>query len=216
MAWTAPAERRAGFCRSRRRKDDDVTDEDGGLKAIETLYKGYRFRSRLEARWAVFFDAAGIRYEYEPEGFDLGEAGWYLPDFRIPIWDAWVEIKPFRDLTADELAKILALRNAGQDVLLIRGNPCPREYRVTVYYRGTEQTDTGFFAGAEAEDGRAIICARHTSDPIEYWIVTLDRRPSRWQVPGALLRAVDLPAKLSLDDAFAEARSARFGKDGRG
>ncbi|MCB6994492.1 hypothetical protein LI177_13475 [bacterium 210820-DFI.6.37] len=27
------------------------------LKAIQTEYKGYRFRSRLEARWAVFFDA---------------------------------------------------------------------------------------------------------------------------------------------------------------
>jgi hypothetical protein len=27
------------------------------IKAIETSYKGYRFRSRLEARWAVFFDA---------------------------------------------------------------------------------------------------------------------------------------------------------------
>ena len=41
------------------------------IKAIETYYKGYRFRSRLEARWAVFFDAAGIKYEYEPEGFGL-------------------------------------------------------------------------------------------------------------------------------------------------
>lgn len=51
------------------------------MKAIETRYKGYRFRSRLEARWAVFFDALGIKWEYEPEGYDLGEAGWYLPDF---------------------------------------------------------------------------------------------------------------------------------------
>ena len=36
------------------------------IKPIETIYKGYRFRSRLEARWAVFFDALGIEYEYEP------------------------------------------------------------------------------------------------------------------------------------------------------
>ena len=43
-----------------------------GLKAIETEYKGYRFRSRLEARWAVFFDACGVSWEYEPEGYDLG------------------------------------------------------------------------------------------------------------------------------------------------
>ena len=54
-----------------------------GIKPIETLYKGYRFRSRLEARWAVFFDTLGVEWEYEPEGFDLGDGLYYLPDFRI-------------------------------------------------------------------------------------------------------------------------------------
>lgn len=53
------------------------------IKAIETKYKGYRFRSRLEARWAVFFDEMGLDWAYEPQGFDLGELGWYLPDFVI-------------------------------------------------------------------------------------------------------------------------------------
>ena len=43
------------------------------IKPIETVYNGYRFRSRLEARWAVFFDQLGIKNEYEKEGFDLGE-----------------------------------------------------------------------------------------------------------------------------------------------
>lgn len=54
-----------------------------GLKAIETEYKGYRFRSRLEARWAVFFDACGVKWEYEPEGYDLGDGTYYLPDFLL-------------------------------------------------------------------------------------------------------------------------------------
>lgn len=54
-----------------------------GLKAIETEYKGYRFRSRLEARWAVFFDACGVSWEYEPEGYDLGNGLYYLPDFLL-------------------------------------------------------------------------------------------------------------------------------------
>lgn len=53
---------------------------------METLYKGYRFRSRLEARWAVFLDKLRVPYEYEPEGFNLGEAGCYLPDFRIKCY----------------------------------------------------------------------------------------------------------------------------------
>ena len=65
------------------------------IKAIETRYKGYRFRSRLEARWAVFFDAAGIDWQYEPQGFDLGsDLGAYLPDFYLPASKTWVEIKP--------------------------------------------------------------------------------------------------------------------------
>jgi hypothetical protein len=38
------------------------------LTPIPTRYKGYHFRSRLEARWAVFFDALGLRWQYEVEG----------------------------------------------------------------------------------------------------------------------------------------------------
>ncbi len=53
------------------------------LKIKDTYYKGYRFRSRLEARWAVFFDACGVRWEYEPEGYDLGDGISYLPDFKL-------------------------------------------------------------------------------------------------------------------------------------
>lgn len=64
-----------------------------GIKAIETKYKGYRFRSRLEARWAVFFDALGVKWEYEPEGYELS-TGWYLPDFWLPDFGFFAEIKP--------------------------------------------------------------------------------------------------------------------------
>lgn len=53
------------------------------IKPIETIYRGYRFRSRLEARWAVFFDSLGVKYEYEPEGFKLPDGSMYLPDFRV-------------------------------------------------------------------------------------------------------------------------------------
>lgn len=69
------------------------------LKPIQTSYKGYRFRSRLEARWAVVFDALDIPWVYEPEGYDL-PSGYYLPDFRIRPLDGgghplttYVEVK---------------------------------------------------------------------------------------------------------------------------
>jgi len=74
------------------------------IKPIETIYNGYRFRSRLEARWAVFFDSLNVEYEYEPEGYDLGERRYYLPDFRVQCYgkrgdkkltpfELWIEVK---------------------------------------------------------------------------------------------------------------------------
>ena len=54
------------------------------IKAKETYYDGYRFRSRLEARWAVFFNNIGLEYEYEMEGFDMEKCS-YLPDFYIHL-----------------------------------------------------------------------------------------------------------------------------------
>ena len=86
------------------------------IKAIETIYNGYKFRSRLEARWAVFFDALGIEYEYEPEGFSLDYGIRYLPDFALknvrwrgeenPIY---VEVKGvdfYTDIKLDERVRI--------------------------------------------------------------------------------------------------------------
>lgn len=54
------------------------------IQAIPTHYNGYQFRSRLEARWAVFFGALNIEYQYEPEGFVLPDGTKYLPDFWLP------------------------------------------------------------------------------------------------------------------------------------
>jgi hypothetical protein len=64
------------------------------LRSIETFYNGYRFRSRLEARWAVFFDEMGWQYEYEPQGLVLSDGRPYLPDFLLTAARAWIEIKP--------------------------------------------------------------------------------------------------------------------------
>lgn len=90
------------------------------IKAIQTKYKGYHFRSRLEARWAVFFDACGYTWEYEPEGFDLGDGVYYLPDFKVYGVDDngdsyvfWFEIKPEGvALSESELSKINAFKDA--------------------------------------------------------------------------------------------------------
>lgn len=67
------------------------------MQAIETAYKGRLFRSRLEARWAVFFDAMKMQWQYEPEGYKLSDGTCYLPDFKITTPQGqtrWFEIKP--------------------------------------------------------------------------------------------------------------------------
>ena len=79
------------------------------IQPIETTYKGCRFRSRLEARWAVLFDALGIQWVYEPQGFmvtdGLGaQPVAYLPDFHLPRHRLWVEVKGH--LTTDDLKQL--------------------------------------------------------------------------------------------------------------
>jgi hypothetical protein len=105
------------------------------IGAIETVYDGYRFRSRLEARWAVFFKAARIRYIYEPECFRLSSGDLYLPDFYLPEVNMrttedeggiYVEVKPSRP-RSDELDYLFELsRITGKCVLLIEGMPASR------------------------------------------------------------------------------------------
>lgn len=73
------------------------------IKSHPTKYNGVLFRSRLEARWAAFFDIAGWSWQYEP--IDL--PGW-TPDFRVefkcghsecpPTHVLLVEVKPYFNL----------------------------------------------------------------------------------------------------------------------
>ncbi len=65
------------------------------IQSIPTLHNGIMFRSRLEARWAMFFDELCQRAQYEWEGFDMGPGGIYKPDFFLPEvgGGTWLEIK---------------------------------------------------------------------------------------------------------------------------
>lgn len=68
------------------------------ISAIETSYKGYRFRSRLEARWAMFFDRVGVTWTHEPQPLRVaGEP--YLPDFLVslPGGDVVHEVKSLHE-----------------------------------------------------------------------------------------------------------------------
>lgn len=84
-------------------------------KVIPTKYKGYTFRSRLEARWAVYFDLIGITWDYEPEGYVLRNGVWYLPDFYLHQLDTFVEIKPQPEIYGCEDAAKSRLFVSGRD-----------------------------------------------------------------------------------------------------
>ena len=74
------------------------------MQGIPTLYRSIRFRSRLEATWARFFDRLGWRWQYEP--FDL--PGW-IPDFVIHgADDVLVEVKPIGSFDEAVAEKIQA------------------------------------------------------------------------------------------------------------
>lgn len=91
-----------------------------GVEAKPATYKGIRFRSRLEVRWAIFFDHLRVPYQYEPRNFKLGNL-WYLPDFYLPRLCVWVEIKG-QTPTELELRKAGMLTVAtAENVLLFAG-----------------------------------------------------------------------------------------------
>lgn len=122
------------------------------MKAIETTYKGYRFRSRLEARWAVFFDALGLQWEYEPEGF-VTSAGWYLPDFRVRRTHRagvdWVEVKPSGS-SVDTTLMIAFCEG------LAPGHP-------SIAYEGDRLNPIGGFTRQLSECGVHVVCG----DPLD-------------------------------------------------
>lgn len=79
------------------------------IDAKETTYKGIKFRSRLEAKWACFFDLIGWDWQYEPS-----EINGYNPDFIIKTKSKAyetnfiiVEIKPSIYLDSKEREQIL-------------------------------------------------------------------------------------------------------------
>lgn len=103
---------------------------DYKIAAIPTEYRGRRYRSRLEARWAAFFDC--LKWEHEYEAFDL--SGW-VPDFVIkgqkkPSGDrrlVLVEVKPIVEFDLEVAQKVkAAVKRAGfpiLDVLILGLSP---------------------------------------------------------------------------------------------
>jgi hypothetical protein len=94
------------------------------IGAIETEYKGYLFRSRLEARWAVFFDELAIDWKYEQEGYEV-DGHRYLPDFWLPEEEVWVEVKGDRDGLRADLDRMKAMLGPTSPLPGFKEGRCP-------------------------------------------------------------------------------------------
>lgn len=173
------------------------------IKAIETRYKGYRFRSRLEARWAVFLDHIGWKWEYEPEGYDLGPAGLYLPDFLLRSTGGdghkpgepllWLEIKG-QEPTEIEKRRAQALV-LSTTIPLVFGIGLPDPEAVSDGLSGYE------WCHQYGSDDGAVAAVIETSASINTYCF------HKWGRPGWVL--YDEPTEEDAD-ACAAARSARF------
>jgi hypothetical protein len=80
------------------------------MQALETVYRGIKFRSRTEARIAIFLQELHANWEYEPEGVKLPYSGNYLPDF-------WVSNFPVREIDKTSTEKVSFW-------LEVKGAPC--------------------------------------------------------------------------------------------
>ena len=85
-------------------------------QAIQTNYKGTNFRSKLEVRWARFFDAVGWKWKYEPYRINR-----WLPDFEIKTFSGrcFVEVKPFINFNVDAAGMISGAIGEDSDGYLI-------------------------------------------------------------------------------------------------
>lgn len=109
------------------------------IGAIPTGYHGIRFRSRTEARWAVFFDQLGVKWEHEPSGYELGGRIAYLPDFWLPEFGCFWEVKGIGGIGVEKASRLASVTE--RPVFLALGVPQPG-CEVDVYF--AEGCDLGY------------------------------------------------------------------------
>ncbi len=183
------------------------------IKNIDTIYKDFRFRSRLEARWAVFFDELGIAWEYEKEGYEIDGIR-YLPDFWLPDLGCWIEVKGDTPGYFEKKKAVKLCLASRKDVHIFIGEPYEAEsYASLTFFEHNLPPERISEMLADPKE-YAVDCFSpegFVSDaaPVYFWIendkVVLKQRQLSKEEWSSL--AV-VPERLH--DAYAAARQARF------
>lgn len=166
-----------------------MTPED----AVPTTYGDITFRSRLEADWARTLDLNKIAWEYEPETFTLPSGATYLPDFRLPALNTWIEVKGPNVPRIEKTHEFARTRN---DLVLIGYEPLRDD--------GPRRTRHGYANWAAAYGPSAYFTAC-VSCGQRQWIPISRRLPCR--ACGFSLREWDVELRRAVDKRlrFAEA-----------
>lgn len=134
-----------------------------------TRYGGIMYRSRVEARWSVYFDFLGIRHEYEFEGFNLRTGG-YVPDFWLPDLHLFVEVKG-TDPTERECAKAEATARETEADILIAPGPPTGEFQMIWFDRGGRR------------NGLYVLHADKIAE-CGFWLLGDDEETANWVGPS--------------------------------
>lgn len=183
------------------------------IKAIETKYAGCLFRSRLEARWAVVFDRLGIRWEYEPEGFELDDTR-YLPDFRLPgMGGLFVEVKSSLENPSD-FQKPALLAAQGEAVVVLAGIPEPGKYgpHHLMFMRNITRPGVQVFAVSlfDSETGTFTFLPFGWPRSLQADLSGEHDHADVAGMAGAVIDGGWIQQQTCVADAFAAGRSARF------
>ena len=177
------------------------------MKAIPTIFKKIKFRSRTEARWAVFFENMKWNWEYEPQGYVLPRNIAYLPDFKVVLPDGvtlYAEVKAFEfdDLGDEQIRKARLLASETKaTVVLLPGTPECRIYNAV-----TANSADNTFIGTIFQDYEPYLRVADS-----YWLAqaTLDPTNGRMKFDFD-----ERKIRKAFGDGYAKAleasRSARF------
>lgn len=131
---------------------------DQYLKPIPTLYRGVHYRSRLEARWGVFFTEMKIAFQYEPKSFRMDNDTYYLPDFFLTRVKRFCEVKPI-PLSQYEISLCNQVtEQSRRDVLALVGPPDFKEYGVAGDPDDNVSLDTGQWKDYYYDENRFFTC----------------------------------------------------------
>lgn len=176
------------------------------IKPIETSYGGWRFRSCLEARWAIFFEHLKIDFEYEAQGYVVNGKP-YLPDFKLTLPTGRVMFAEIKGSEVDdhkgvpvELCRGLADLTR-RPTPLLNGLPTYRLYHLFLPDFSRTSLHAVFFTSSEP--------FVRAADNYWFQLVELDESTGRLNFPFSERRARKAFGRNLVEAVYA-ARSARF------